>query len=248
MPMATTRHRRRVGRASPRGRAAHPAGPRALQAAEDPLPGRSHERARRGPRAPGQPGDPPARAHARDRGAPTRNHGVCQPRDRAEGRPCGARASHRHRRGPITSPSAMHLSLSPGSEPNPHALAAQKAGDLHSIRRLARHRRERGVKFGSGQRLTAVLQQRLLERGYRSRSEARLQAEGVFKPPPDARPQEFIESRHRLRRACGRGPRCWWRSSSRCPCFGGAAGAHQRRRHNCPRRSRRGGRQALAAP
>ena len=58
LPHADRRHGREHLR---RAEAAHPAGAGAVQAAEDPVPRRGHQRARRRPRARGQPGDPPAR-------------------------------------------------------------------------------------------------------------------------------------------------------------------------------------------
>lgn len=78
----------------------------------------------------------------------------------------------------------MHLSLSAGSEPNPHALAAlTKAGEAFPI--VATHDivDSRGVKlWARGQPVSAALQQRLLERRLQKPIEACLQAEGGVTP------------------------------------------------------------------
>lgn len=78
----------------------------------------------------------------------------------------------------------MHLSVSTGSEPNPHALAAlTKAGEAFSI--VATHDivDSRGVKlWARGQPVSAALQQRLLERRLQRPLEACLQAETGVTP------------------------------------------------------------------
>lgn len=78
----------------------------------------------------------------------------------------------------------MHLSLSPGSEPNPYALAAlSKAGESTPI--VASHDivDSRGVKlWARGQPVSASLQQRLLERRLQKPLESCLQAEGGVTP------------------------------------------------------------------
>ena len=91
----------------------------------------------------------------------------------------------------------MHLSLSPGSEPNPHALAAlTKAGEAYPIVASQDIVDVRGVKLWSrGQPVTSTLQQRLLERRLKQPLEACLQAEGgvtLFTLMHDL--QELIES------------------------------------------------------
>ncbi|MEO8155338.1 MAG: HD domain-containing phosphohydrolase [Rhizobacter sp.] len=91
----------------------------------------------------------------------------------------------------------MHLSLSPGSEPNPHALAAlTKAGESYPIIASQDIVDVRGVKlWARDQPVTAALQQRLLERRLRQPLEICLQAEGgvtLFTLMHDM--QELIES------------------------------------------------------
>ena len=91
----------------------------------------------------------------------------------------------------------MHLSLSPGSEPNPHALAAlTKAGETYPIIASQDIVDFRGVKlWARDQPVTAALQQRLLERRLQQPMEVCLQAEGgvtLFTLMHDL--QEFIES------------------------------------------------------
>lgn len=78
----------------------------------------------------------------------------------------------------------MHLSLSPGSEPNPHALAAvAKAGEAFAIVASQDIVDSRGVKlWGKGQPVSAALQQRLLERRLQKPIEACLQAEDGVTP------------------------------------------------------------------
>lgn len=103
----------------------------------------------------------------------------------------------------------MHLSLSPGSEPNPHALAAMaKAGESHAIVASQDIVDFRGVKLWSrGQPVSAALQQRLLERRLQKPIESCLQAEDgvtLFTLMHDL--QELLESDHALApalRACG---------------------------------------------
>src|SRR5512139_3551420 len=78
----------------------------------------------------------------------------------------------------------MHLSLSAGSEPNPHALAAlTKAGETCAIVATQDIVDSRGVKlWARGQPVSASLQQRLLERRLQKPIEACLQAEGAVTP------------------------------------------------------------------
>ncbi|MET0334666.1 MAG: HD domain-containing phosphohydrolase [Rhizobacter sp.] len=95
----------------------------------------------------------------------------------------------------------MLLSLSPGSEPNPHALAAiSRAGDAHTIVASQDIVDLRGVKlWARDRRVTAALQQRLLERRLQKPLEACLQAENgvtVFTLMHDL--QELLESTHPL--------------------------------------------------
>ncbi|HEX3140927.1 MAG TPA: HD domain-containing phosphohydrolase [Rhizobacter sp.] len=91
----------------------------------------------------------------------------------------------------------MHLSLSPGSEPNRYALAALcKAGESFSIIASQDIVDFRGVKlWARDQPVTAALQQRLLERRLQQPLEVCLHAEGgvtLFTLMHDM--QEFIES------------------------------------------------------
>ncbi len=91
----------------------------------------------------------------------------------------------------------MHLSLSPGSEPNPHALAAlTKAGESYPIIASQDIVDVRGVKlWARDQPVTAALQQRLLERRLKKPLEICLLAEGgvtLFTLMHDL--QELIES------------------------------------------------------
>ncbi|MBX3620992.1 MAG: HD domain-containing protein [Rhizobacter sp.] len=78
----------------------------------------------------------------------------------------------------------MLLSLSAGSEPNPHALAAlAKAGASCGIVATQDIVDSRGVKlWARGQPVSATLQQRLLERRLQKPIEACLQAEGGVTP------------------------------------------------------------------
>lgn len=78
----------------------------------------------------------------------------------------------------------MHLSLSPGSEPNPHALAAMaKAGEVHSIVACHDIVDSRGVKlWAKGQPVSGALQQRLLERRLQRPVESCLEAEDGVTP------------------------------------------------------------------
>src|SRR5688572_3065140 len=91
----------------------------------------------------------------------------------------------------------MHLSLSRGSEPNPHALAAlTKAGESYPIIASQDIVDVRGVKlWACDQPVTAALQQRLLERRLQQPLEVCLRAEGgvtLFTLMHDL--QELIES------------------------------------------------------
>jgi len=91
----------------------------------------------------------------------------------------------------------MHLSLSPGSEPNPHALAAMtRAGESYPIIASQDIVDVRGVKlWARDQPVTAALQQRLLQRRLQQPLEVCLQAEGgvtLFTLMHDL--QELIES------------------------------------------------------
>lgn len=95
----------------------------------------------------------------------------------------------------------MHLSLTAGSEPNPHALAAlTRAGEAWPI--VASHDIVdlRGVRlWARGQPVTGALRQRLLERRLQRPLEACLQAEGgitVFTLMRDL--QELLDSGHPL--------------------------------------------------
>ena len=95
----------------------------------------------------------------------------------------------------------MHLSLSPGSEPNPHALAAlSKAGESYPIIASQDIVDVRGVKlWARDQPVTAALQQRLMERRLKQPIEVCLQAEGgvtLFTLMHDM--QELIESQSPL--------------------------------------------------
>lgn len=95
----------------------------------------------------------------------------------------------------------MHLSLSPGSEPNPHALAAMtQAAEQYAIVASQDIVDSRGVKlWAQGQPVSAALQQRLLERRLKKPVEACLLAEdGVtpFSLMNDL--QALLESRHPL--------------------------------------------------
>jgi hypothetical protein len=95
----------------------------------------------------------------------------------------------------------MHLSLSPGSEPNPHALAALcKAGESYPIVASQDIIDVRGVKlWARDQPVTAALQQRLMERRLKQPIEVCLQAEGgvtLFTLMHDM--QELIESQSPL--------------------------------------------------
>jgi hypothetical protein len=74
----------------------------------------------------------------------------------------------------------MHLSLAPGSEPNPHALAALcKASECYPIIASQDIVDYRGVKlWARDQPVTAALHQRLLERRLQQPIEVCLQAEG----------------------------------------------------------------------
>lgn len=95
----------------------------------------------------------------------------------------------------------MHLSLSPGSEPNPHALAAlTHAAETYAIVASQDIVDSRGVKlWARGQPVSAALQQRLLERRLQQPVEACLLAEdGVtaFTLMHDL--QSLLESRHPL--------------------------------------------------
>ncbi len=119
LPHADRRHGLQpVGRAE----AAHPAGARAVQAAEDPAAGRGHQRARRRGRAPGQPGRAPAGADAGDRRAPARDHRQRGPRGGAARRPRGAGPAQRRAR--ARTPSAKPRIRAFGAAP---AAAAAKA-------------------------------------------------------------------------------------------------------------------------
>ena len=80
--------------------AADPPGARALQAAEDPLPRRSDERARRGQGESGERGDPVPEAHAHHHRAPARDDRVGRARHRVAGRKSGA--------GPEAGPDGSH--------------------------------------------------------------------------------------------------------------------------------------------
>jgi hypothetical protein len=95
----------------------------------------------------------------------------------------------------------MHLSLSPGSEPNPHALAAiTRAAQSHPIVASQDIVDSRGVKlWARGQPVTAALQQRLLERRLQKPIEACLATDSgvtLFTLMHDL--QELLESKHPL--------------------------------------------------
>ncbi|MBL0729146.1 HD-GYP domain-containing protein [Piscinibacter sp. HJYY11] len=95
----------------------------------------------------------------------------------------------------------MHLSLSPGSEPNPHALAAMtQAAEMYAIVASQDIVDSRGVKlWAQGQPVSAALQQRLLERRLKKPVEACLLAEdGItpFRLMHDL--QALLESQHPL--------------------------------------------------
>jgi len=95
----------------------------------------------------------------------------------------------------------MHLSLSPGSEPNPYALAAiTRAGESYPIIASQDIVDVRGVKlWARDQPVTAALQQRLLERRLQQPLEVCLQAEGgvtLFTLMHDL--QELMESTNPL--------------------------------------------------
>jgi hypothetical protein len=95
----------------------------------------------------------------------------------------------------------MHLSLTAGSEPNPHALAAMtRAGEAYPIVASQDIVDLRGVKlWARGQPVTAALQQRLLERRLQRPLESCLQAEGGVTPFTLVRDlQELLESDHPL--------------------------------------------------
>ncbi|HET7793842.1 MAG TPA: HD domain-containing phosphohydrolase [Rhizobacter sp.] len=91
----------------------------------------------------------------------------------------------------------MHLSLSPGSEPNPHALAAlSKASESFHIVASQDIVDYRGVKlWARDQPVTAALHQRLLDRRLLRPIEVCLQAEGGVTPFTLMHDlKEFIES------------------------------------------------------
>lgn len=95
----------------------------------------------------------------------------------------------------------MHLSLSPGSEPNPHALAAfSKTSDSHAIVASQDIVDTQGIKlWARGRRVSSSLQQRLLERRLRQPMEVCLAAEdGVTAVSLLARLRELIGSDHPL--------------------------------------------------
>jgi hypothetical protein len=95
----------------------------------------------------------------------------------------------------------MHLSLTPGSEPNPHALSAiAKAGESYAIVASQDIVDARGVKLWSrGQPVTASLQQRLLQRRLQKPLEACLEAqEGVTVFALMHGLQTLLESSHPL--------------------------------------------------
>lgn len=95
----------------------------------------------------------------------------------------------------------MHLSLSPGSEPNPHALAAlTHAAESHAIVASQDIVDSRGVKlWARGQPVSAALQQRLLERRLQQPVEACLQVEDGVTPFTLMHDlQALLESNHPL--------------------------------------------------
>jgi hypothetical protein len=95
----------------------------------------------------------------------------------------------------------MHLSLSPGSEPNPHALAAlTKAGEACAIVASQDIVDARGIKlWARGQPVTASLHQRLLDRRLQQPLEACLQAENGVTPFSLMHDlHELLESKHPL--------------------------------------------------
>jgi len=95
----------------------------------------------------------------------------------------------------------MHLSLLPGSEPNPHALSAiSKAGESYAIVASQDIVDVRGVKlWAKGQPVSASLQQRLLERRLQRPLESCLQAqEGVTVFALMHGLQTLLESSHPL--------------------------------------------------
>lgn len=95
----------------------------------------------------------------------------------------------------------MNLSLAPGSEPNPHALAAiAHAGQSYPIVASQDIVDVAGIKlWANGQPVSGSLQQRLLERRLRQPLEACLQADGGVTPFTLVQGlQELLESSHPL--------------------------------------------------